>query len=77
MRWKDGYSAAVEIRLIVDGRELSVAQVGPRSLILRQPCELPSGDARIIIKVDDHEEEHDVILRESNGSELVGFTSLP
>ena len=71
--WKDGYSAHVEIYLIVGDEHLPVAQVGPNSLILRQPSELPAGHAQIVIKVDDHEEVHDVILGTTSGTEHVNF----
>ena len=63
--WANGYSAHVEIYLLVDGEPLRVAQVGPGSLILRDLREIPPGaSAKLVIKIDDHNEEHDIILFE-------------
>jgi len=73
---ENGYSAHVEIYLLVDGEPLRVAQVGPGSLILRDLREIPPGaSAKLVIKIDDHNEEHDVILFEgaSGSRQLVKY----
>jgi hypothetical protein len=63
MRWQDGgYSSHVEIFLLLEGARLPVRQVGPNSLILRDPVEVPHGHARILVIVDGEEEIHDVII---------------
>jgi hypothetical protein len=54
IQWKDGFSAHVELFLLVEDKKLRVAQVGPESLILRDTCTIPPGTrGRIVIKVDD------------------------
>jgi hypothetical protein len=66
-RWQDGgYSAEVQIYLIVDGRRLPVAQVGKDFLILREPADIPSGHAVLNITIDGNEQLHDIILATSN-----------
>jgi hypothetical protein len=63
-RWKDGYSAHVELRLDLGDRVLKVAQVGPSSLILREPCDLEPCFGDLIIRVDDSVEKYRVALYE-------------
>jgi hypothetical protein len=75
-QWKDGYSAHVELFLLVEDKKLRVAQVGPESLILRDACTIPPGTrGRIVIKVDDNQKEHDVVLHKGivAGIERVEF----
>jgi hypothetical protein len=63
--WANGYSAHVELYLLVGGEQLRVAQVGPDSLILRDMRVIaPSTSATLVIKIDDHDEQHDVVLYE-------------
>jgi hypothetical protein len=63
IHWKDGYSARVELYLDVGDKRLRVAQVGPASLILRDPCTLPPGTpGTIVINVDGTLKEHAVVL---------------
>jgi hypothetical protein len=62
-RWKDGYSAHVEIHLQLGDEKLPVAQICPDFFILREYCQIaPETTAKIVIKVDDDEEERDVFL---------------
>jgi hypothetical protein len=62
-RWQDGgYSAEVELYLLVDGRRLPVAQVGKDFLILRDPVDVPSGYAELSITIDGNEQIHQIIL---------------
>jgi len=64
-QWSDGYSARVRLGLRVDGNQLDVAQVGPDSLILREPRAIaPSTVAKLIIEVDDKVEETSIMLAE-------------
>lgn len=58
-----GYSTRVKIYLLVDGRRLRVAQVGPSSLILREVEPAPPyTPAQVLICVDDTEDLYDVML---------------
>jgi hypothetical protein len=66
-RWLDGYSADIEIYLIVDGKKHDVAQIGGGSLILRDPIATPADtSAKLVIRIDGHEEIEQVVL--TNGS---------
>jgi hypothetical protein len=63
IQWRDGYSARVELRLQINGEHLRIAQIGPTSFILRESRAIaPGTPARIVIKVDDRQEERDVVL---------------
>jgi hypothetical protein len=62
-RWFDGYSANIEIFLLVAGKRHDVAQIGRGSLLLREPTSIPPAtDARLTIRIDGHEEIEDVVL---------------
>jgi len=64
-RWFDGYSAAIEIYLLIDGKRFDVAQIGQGGLLLRDPVPIPpSTSARLIIKIDGNEEVEHVFLAE-------------
>lgn len=64
-RWLDGYSAHVEIYLVVDGKRFDIAQIGDGSFILRDAGEIPIGTiAKLVIKIDGHEEEEQIFLYE-------------
>ena len=64
-RWFDGYSADIEIYLLINGKRYDVAQIGGGSLILREPAPIPaSTNARLIIRIDGHEEVEHVFLAE-------------
>lgn len=74
-RWFNGYSAEVEIYLIIDGRRYDVAQIGKGSLILRDSHEIPpSTHAKLVVKIDGVEEVEQVFLGEGvRGEELASF----
>ncbi len=75
-RWLDGYSAEVEIYLLIDGRRISVAQIAGDTLILRDQQPIPPGTmATLVIKIDDHEEREQIFLQAGaeNSKELVPF----
>lgn len=60
-----GYSAQVELYLEIEGGErLRVAQVGRDSLIISDACEeqLAGRMAKLIIVVDGHVDEYEVLL---------------
>jgi hypothetical protein len=65
-----GYSARVDLKLLVNGRLLDVAQVGPDRCVLRNPVELPQGtEGEIIMHVDNHERRWHVLLFEGANSD--------
>lgn len=65
-RWLDGYSAAVEIYLLVDGTRYDVAQIGAGSLILRGPAQIAAQTMATLVMVVDGEEERQQIVLCSN-----------
>jgi len=42
--------------LIVERNSYALAQIGPNFVTLREPLELPSGDAEIVMLIDGHEQ---------------------
>lgn len=59
---KQAHSAKVRLRLLVNGDDLEVAQVGPDSCVLRDPRPHPPSDAQLIITVDGESETYNVFL---------------
>lgn len=49
---KGSSSAQVEIHLLVDGRAVPVAQLGPDLLLLDEPFDHPACDAGLVLEVD-------------------------
>jgi hypothetical protein len=62
--YKNGHSAEVCMRLLLDGHSLRIAQLGPDFLILREPTEHPPANAEITLAVDGKEERWLVHLPE-------------
>ena len=63
-RWLNGYSADVEIYLLIRGERFDVAQISDGSLILRDSNDIPPGtEATLVIKIDGHEEREHIFLR--------------
>ena len=59
----DGYSSTVEIHLTVDGEIIPVAQIGPSTLILREPRDIaPDTSAQLTITVDGRVERESIML---------------
>jgi hypothetical protein len=50
-----GYSANVEMYLVVQGQQLPLGQVGPAHCTLRQPAQFAPTTGEIVIVVDGHE----------------------
>jgi hypothetical protein len=78
--WKDGYSAHVDIYLLVAGQQLPVAQVGPRELILQQPHELPPDSiGELVIDVDGRSVLYPIAIRKGAraDSAIIQFEDLP
>jgi hypothetical protein len=65
-----GHSADVRIHLLVNGSVLSVAQLGPRFIILRNPVDHPPCDAEIVMSIDGEESRWGVYL--PDGLSVVG-----
>ncbi len=55
-------SADVTIELRFNGFVIPVAQLGPDFLILDDPVDQPSGEAEIMLRVDDDEQRWPVFL---------------
>jgi hypothetical protein len=64
IHWKDGYSSSIDLTLIIDDERLSVAQVGPDYLILKQARDIPDCYANLEIRIDDYLEVHRIALLE-------------
>jgi len=63
MHWKDGgYSATVEVYVIVNGQRIEVAEIGPDSMVLRDHDHVACGHAEIVIEVDGQKETRHVFL---------------
>ena len=76
--WKDGYSATVDIYLLVGGKKLSVAQVGPNYLRLQKLQELPlNTDAELVIHTDDQSILYPIHIERFLNDDFVGFSDLP
>lgn len=58
------HSAQVHMRLIVDGAELPIAQLGPDFLILETPVDMAVTTAEIVLQVDASERRWPVTLPE-------------
>lgn len=56
------HSAQVHMRLVVEGVDLPIAQLGPDFLILETPTDLRVGKAEIILQVDASERRWTVAL---------------
>jgi hypothetical protein len=70
VHWKSGgYSAHVEIFLVVDGEWLPVSHIGPYSFVLREPRRVRRGSAQIVIRIDGDEKHVDVILGSADPTE--------
>lgn len=50
------------MQLLLEDRELEIAQLGPDFLILRQPAQLPPATAEIVLQVDGSERRWPVRL---------------
>src|SRR5437667_9951125 len=57
-----GYSAYVQLELVVGDRAYELAAIGPGEICLREPAELPACEAEVVMRVDDHEDRWHVYL---------------
>ncbi len=78
-QWKDGYSAHVELTLVVDGERLPVAQVGPESIILRNARELEPCFADLIVQIDDSVHNYRIVIYDgaSQSNPIVKYEDVP
>ncbi|MGQ0636166.1 MAG: hypothetical protein ACT4QC_16255 [Planctomycetaceae bacterium] len=58
----NGYSATVKLDLEVGDRLISLHQIGPGTIWLREPIDLPPCDAIVVMHIDDHEQRWPVYL---------------
>lgn len=62
-RWSNGYSADVEIFLVIEGKRYDVAQVGNGGLLLRDSHQIPpSTNATLVLRIDGVEQVEEVVL---------------
>jgi hypothetical protein len=68
-----GHSAQVNMRLLVNGSSLSIAQMGPDFLLVDYPINHPPGNARVVMQVDQSESQWTVHLPKgiSTASKLI------
>jgi len=73
-----GHSALVNIHLLVNGASLPVAQMGPNYVFIDAPVDHRSGEATLVLKVDQSESRWKVWLPDgiSAKSEKVSITAL-
>jgi hypothetical protein len=62
-QWTDGYSAEVELFLVVDGERLPLSHVRDKDITLRNGRNIPSNTAaQLVIIVDGRADVHEVVL---------------
>jgi len=59
---RTGHSADVKMHLILDGKTLSIGQMGPDFLILDSPIEHPPANAVLFISIDGNESKREIHL---------------
>ena len=57
-----GYSSCVHLELVVGDRVYELHAIGPGTIRLREPAELPPCNAQVVMHVDDHEDRWLVYL---------------
>jgi hypothetical protein len=73
-----GHSAQVNMKLLVNGSSLPVAQMGPDFLLLTEAIDHPPANASIVMRVDESERRWNVRLPDgiSSGSKRVVISAL-
>jgi hypothetical protein len=64
--WKDGYSADVNLYLVVGDEVVDIAQVGPSFLILSEKRPIESCFAMLVVEVDHRRTEYSVLLDDAS-----------
>lgn len=74
-----GHSAQVKIQLLIDGRSIPVAQLGPDFLLLDSAFNHPPDNARLVLQVDQNERNWAVRLPNgiSAASNRVALSRIP
>jgi hypothetical protein len=63
INWRDGYSANLQIALIVDGVRYRVGKLGPGSMVLDDTAQISPGTAgTLVVSVDGRSTDEEVIL---------------
>jgi len=57
-----GHSSKVELFLLTGNQTHSLAQIGPDFIILREPIDLPPGDAEVVMRINGKETRWPVTL---------------
>jgi hypothetical protein len=52
-----GYSSEVQLLLVIEGGSYALAQIGPDFVTLREPADLPLGEAEVIMLIDGLEQD--------------------
>jgi hypothetical protein len=72
LRWKDGYSAAVEVYLEADGQRYNVERVGDNNIVIRDACELqPQTSATLVIVVDGQPRRQRIFLHQGAAGNML------
>lgn len=61
---QDGHSAQVKMRMLLNGRSIAIAQMGPDFLLVKASVNKPPSNATIVLQVDQSERRWDVHLPE-------------
>jgi hypothetical protein len=66
----EGYSARVNLYLLIAGTRISLGQVLPDSVVLQQECEpMPASQGTIVISVDGREDRMDAFFPHGIGND--------
>lgn len=74
-QWSDGYSADVDVYLLIDDKRYDIAQIGSGSFILRGNYQISAQtQATLVIVVDGVEERQQIVICEdARDEEPVAF----
>lgn len=61
---QNGCSSRVEMRLLINGSSLPIAQMGPNFLLLDNPIDSPPAEATVVFSVDGSERRWSIRLPE-------------
>jgi hypothetical protein len=65
-----GFSARISLSMFVDGASIAIAQVGPKTVRLRQPdANLVGKHARLVIQVGNGRKTQDIFLTGTSGDD--------
>jgi hypothetical protein len=61
---RTGHSADVKMHLVLDGKTISIGQMGPDFLILDSPIDHPPANAVLFFSIDGNESQREIHLPE-------------